>query len=136
MANPGGYAQLNKRMDSVRIDKWLWAVRVFKTRSLAAEACRAGHVKIAGQSIKPAREIRAGELITAYNGHLTRTLKVVGYLDKRVGAALAATAFEDLTPEAERTQKAEPGFGPASLVSKGKPSKKERRQLGWIQEQL
>ena len=123
-------------MESVRIDKWLWAVRVFKSRSLAADACRAGHVKIDGQSIKPAREVRAGEIITAYNGHITRTLKVIGFLDKRVGAALAATAFEDLTPEEERKRKTEPGFGQVSLVSKGKPSKKERRQLGWIQEQL
>lgn len=123
-------------MDSVRIDKWLWAVRVFKTRSLAAAACRAGHVKIDGESIKAAREVRAGELVSAYNGHFIRTLKVVECLDQRVSAKLAAAAFEDRTPAEERTRRAEPGFGPVSLMSKGKPSKKERRQLGWIQEQL
>ena len=123
-------------MESVRIDKWLWAVRVFKTRSLAAAACRAGHVKLAGESIKPAREVRIGEIVTAYNGHITRTLKVVGFLDQRVGAKLAATAFEELTPEEERNRRAEPSFGPVSQVTKGKPSKKERRQLGRIKEQL
>jgi len=57
-------------MNTLRIDKWLWAMRVFKTRSLATDACRAGHVKIAGQSVKPAREVRPGEVIAAYNGQL------------------------------------------------------------------
>ncbi len=123
-------------MQTVRIDKWLWAVRVFKTRSLAAAACRAGHVKIAGESVKAAREVRAGELITAYNGHLTRTLKVVGLLEQRVSAKLAAGAFAELTPESERLRQAAPDFTRVSLVGKTKPSKKERRQLDRFKEQL
>lgn len=123
-------------MDSVRIDKWLWAVRVYKTRSLAADACKAGHVKIAGQSVKPAREVRPGDIVAAFNGHLTRTVKVIAVLEDRVGAKFASDFVEDLTPESERTRKAEPDFTRVSLVGKSKPSKKERRQLDRFKEQL
>jgi ribosome-associated heat shock protein Hsp15 len=123
-------------MDLVRIDKWLWAVRVYQTRSLATDACKAGHVKIAGQSVKPALAVRPGDVVTAYNGHLTRTVKVLAALEDRVGAKLVGDFVEDLTPESERTRKAEPDFTRVSLVGKTKPSKKERRQLDRFKEQL
>jgi ribosome-associated heat shock protein Hsp15 len=115
----------------VRIDKWLWATRVFKTRSLAIAACKAGHVKIAGQRIKPARTVRIGQTITVQLGELTRTVKVLGLLENRVGAALAKQCQEDLTPAVEyeklKTQRVPPLFArPKGL---GRPTKKERRLL-------
>jgi ribosome-associated heat shock protein Hsp15 len=123
-------------MDAVRIDKWLWAVRVFSTRGLATDACRAGHVKIGGQSVKPARKVRPGEIIATYNGVLTRTVKVVALLDHRVGAKLVVDYLEDLTPEAERNRRAEPNFKPVPLAGRSKPSKKERRQLERFKDQF
>ncbi|MBM3834410.1 MAG: RNA-binding S4 domain-containing protein [Verrucomicrobia bacterium] len=119
-------------MDAVRIDKWLWAVRVFKTRTLASEACKAGHVQILGQAIKPSREIRANEVIAIKIGIMTKTLKVVGVIDKRVGAKLVPQHAEDQTPASEyeklKEQSQQPVFvRPAGF---GRPTKKERRAIG------
>ena len=122
--------------ESVRIDKWLWAVRVFKTRSLATDACKAGHVKIGGQSVKPAHSVRLGETITAYNGVHTRTLKVVHLLEKRVGAKALPNYLEDLTPKEELERKTNASLRPISLVSKGKPSRKDRQAIDRIKQQL
>src|SRR5206468_5704964 len=88
-------------LESVRIDKWLWAVRLFKSRSLATEACNAGHVKIGGNSVKPSRAVRSGEEITALAGRIHRTVKVVALLHQRVGAKLVSQFVEDLTPAEE-----------------------------------
>ena len=82
----------------MRIDKWLWAVRLYKTRSLAIAACQAGHVKIKDQSVKPAREIRPNDIIEALTGYTLRTVKVLALLDKRVGAKLVPEYMQDLTP--------------------------------------
>lgn len=122
--------------DSVRIDKWLWAVRVFKTRALATDACKAGHVKIGGNAVKPARAVHAGEIIAAYTGHLTRTVKVVAMLEHRVGAAMVPQFMEDLTPPEEFNRRPEPSVVPVSLVPRTKPSKKERRQLERFKDRL
>lgn len=91
----------------VRIDKWLWAVRLFKTRTLASEACRGGHVKIGDASVKSSRMVRIGEVITARAGDITRTVKVTGLLERRVGPKLVANYFEDQTPAAEYLRAAE-----------------------------
>ncbi len=116
---------------SVRIDKWLWAVRLYKTRTLAAEACRAGHVQIAGTKVKPAREVRLGEIIIARLGEITRTTKVLGLIDRRVGAQAAKEFADDLTPASEYAKRREPDLIPALLRPKGlgRPTKKERRAL-------
>ena len=118
-------------MESVRIDKWLWAVRLFKSRSLAIRACEAGHVKIGELRVKPSREVRAGEVIMALAGHTHRTVKVLALLDQRVGAPRVKEFLEDLTPPEEyaRARAAalearlqfSPGFG--------RPTKKQRRQI-------
>ena len=123
-------------MDLVRLDKWLWATRVFKTRGLATDACRAGHVKIDGQSVKPAHTVRPGEIITAWNGVFTRTVKVLAPLENRVGAQLVARFLADLTPESERNRRTEPDFRLVPLAGKSRPTKKERRQLNEFKEQL
>ncbi len=123
-------------MNTIRVDKWLWAVRVFKTRSLATDACKAGHVKIDGRAVKPAREIRPGEIISAYNGQLTRTVKMLAALEKRVSAKVASEYMEDLTSESERVAQTEPDFTRVRLAGKTRPSKKERRQLNEFKAQF
>jgi len=118
-------------LESVRIDKWLWAVRLYKTRSLAADACGAGHVKIGGNSVKPSREVRVGEEITALAGRVCHTVKVLALLDQRVGAKLVGQFLEDLTPPAEYAQAREEALQPLIHfpIGFGRPTKKQRRQL-------
>jgi ribosome-associated heat shock protein Hsp15 len=118
-------------VDEVRIDKWLWAVRIYKTRSIATHACRAGKVKIGGQSVKPSRPVRLSETITAQTGHITRTLKVLGFLESRVSAAVAREFVEDQTPAEELSKRRQPNFTPLLLRPKGagRPSKKDRRAI-------
>lgn len=126
-------------MDSsstVRLDKWLWAVRVFKTRSNATRACSAGHVKIQGHNVKPAHTVRAGEIVTARIGELTRTVRVLAPLEQRVSAKVVPEYAEDLTPASEYQKPRERKFAPVFSRPKGtgRPTKKERRaldQLDW-----
>lgn len=118
-------------MDSVRIDKWLWAVRVYKTRAEAADACRGSAVRINKGIAKPSANVRIGDLIVARTKALTRTLKVVGLTDKRVGAGLLPEFFEDVTPEAD-FEVAREKRANAKIVShkgKGRPTKKDRRDI-------
>jgi ribosome-associated heat shock protein Hsp15 len=115
----------------MRLDQWLWAVRVFKTRTLAADAIKAGHVKLNGQPCKPAREARAGETVVAQVGILTRTVRVIASPPSRVGAKLVAQFAEDLTPPGEYAKRAEPSLLPPMLRRKGtgRPTKRERRDI-------
>ncbi len=119
-----------------RIDKYLWAVRLFKTRSQATEACRAGKVKVDDQAVKPSREIHIGMVITVQGGPILRTIKIKELLEKRVGAKLVNQYMEDLTP-AEEYQKLEIAKSQAGMRphGKGRPTKKERRDIdrwfGW-----
>jgi ribosome-associated heat shock protein Hsp15 len=115
----------------IRIDKWLWAVRLYKSRSIAAEACNAGHVKISGQSVKPAREVRVGEVICALAGRVQRTVKVIAILQNRVGAKLVSQYLEDQTPEEEYVRAREEAKQAAIVFPRGfgRPTKKQRRQL-------
>ena len=117
--------------ESMRIDKWLWAVRLYKSRSLAIQACQAGHVKIAGQRVKPSREVRAGEVLTALTGHVHRTVKVLAPLERRVGAPLVSQFLEDLTPPEEYARAREEALQARPLYPKGfgRPTKKQRRQF-------
>jgi ribosome-associated heat shock protein Hsp15 len=116
--------------DSVRIDKWLWAARVFKTRSLASDSCRHGHVEISGQPVKPSRPVRVQDVIVVKKDQMTHTFKVLQLLDRRVGAAAAKEYAEDLTPPSELVKPREPYFHPfVRPKGTGRPTKKERRQL-------
>src|SRR5690348_2626948 len=117
---------------SVRLDKWLWAVRVFKTRTLATAACRDGRVTIAGQPAKASRDVRIHDLIHAKTGEITRTLKVLGLLEQRVGAQAAREFMEDLTPPSEYERRKDPVLQPLFYRPKGagRPTKKDRRTLG------
>ena len=115
----------------MRLDQWLWAVRVYKTRSLAAGAIKAAHVTVNGQPAKPAHAVRAGQMVVALAGEITRTLKVIGAPPSRVGAKLVPQFAEDLTPPEELQKKREPNFIPVILRPKGagRPTKRERREL-------
>lgn len=119
-------------MNAIRIDKWLWATRVFRTRSQAIEACRAGHLRIDDQSVKPSRPVRVGDLIVATSEQITRTFRVIALLDRRVGANRVPEYLEDLTPAAEYARLREQRTaGPGMLWPKGlgRPTKKQRRAL-------
>lgn len=114
-----------------RIDKWLWSVRLFKTRSLATDACRAGSVEINQQPIKPARDVRIGETVSVQQGLVRRTLLVKGIPPSRVGAKAVAGFCEDQTPAAEfekvRAHRVEQFL--AREKGLGRPTKRDRRQL-------
>jgi ribosome-associated heat shock protein Hsp15 len=117
--------------ETVRIDKWLWAVRVYRTRTLAADACRQGKVTIAGQAVKPSRDIRINDVIVAKTGTITRTVRALKLLEQRVGAQAAKESAEDLTPAEEYEKPKEPMLQPLfqRLRGAGRPTKKERRQI-------
>jgi ribosome-associated heat shock protein Hsp15 len=118
-------------MDGVRIDKWLWCVRLYKSRTLATEACEAGKVKISGQAVKPARAVKVGDVINACVANVARTVKVLQLLEQRVGAPKVPEFMEDLTPPEEfakaRADSARgAGFRPKGA---GRPTKRDRRIL-------
>jgi ribosome-associated heat shock protein Hsp15 len=113
---------------SVRVDKWLWAVRLFKTRSQATDACRAGRIKSGNDSIKPSREVKVGQVLNIHLGIITKTVRVKELLEKRVGAQLVPGFMEDLTP-AEEYQKLELLRNNPLAQRKGRPTKKERRDI-------
>ncbi len=111
----------------VRIDKWLWCVRVFKSRSLATAACAAGKVRVGGDPAKPSRSVRIGDTIVANTGQIQRTLRVVRLLANRVGAKLVPEYMEDLTPASEYLKPREPaGVRPPGA---GRPTKRDARKL-------
>ena len=83
----------------MRIDKYLWAVRIYKTRTMAADAVKGGKVKIASDNVKPAREMKIGESIVVQLGELQKTIKVIGFPANRVSAKEVPNFLEDLTPE-------------------------------------
>ncbi len=120
-------------MSGVRLDRWLWSTRHFKSRSLATDACKRNWVKINELSAKPSRLLRTGDLLNIRIGPLSKTVKVLTLLEKRVSASKAAESYEDLTPPEhyvlakERSQKIKTGQVLPSF--KGRPSKKQRRDL-------
>lgn len=116
----------------MRLDQWLWAVRVFKTRTRSAESIRAGHVLVNGAPSKPAHDARSGEIISARCGLVTRTLRVLGAPASRVGAKLVGEFAEELTPAEELSKGRHepnllpPGFRPRGA---GRPTKRDRRRM-------
>ncbi len=112
-------------MDSVRVDRWLWAVRVFKTRAAATEACRGGHVRVNGSPAKAATKVAPGDRVVAHVHRTERMLEVVDPIAKRVGAGQAAACLVDHTPPAPLRE--EVPF-PRTRGS-GRPTKRDRRRL-------
>lgn len=115
----------------VRIDKWLWSVRLFKTRSMATDACNAGKVKINGTPAKPSRNVKVGEEMTVQIEQIKRTIKAIALLDKRVGAPLVPQFMEDLTPKEEFSKIDILIRRPLSIRDHGtgRPTKKDRRDI-------
>jgi ribosome-associated heat shock protein Hsp15 len=114
-------------LDSLRIDKWLWAARCFKTRGLAAEACGAGHVKVNGTSVKSAKLLRRGDELTIRLGDELRILAVTGLSDRRGPAPVARSLYLDKSPP-----KPEAVDVPGMIVRDrglGRPSKRELRDI-------
>lgn len=116
---------------AARLDKWLWAVRLFKTRALATDACRAGSVTIGDHPVKPAREVRAGEFVLVRQGLVLRTLQVLAVPPSRVGAKRVPEFCTDLTPASEFEKAREHSVQQLLAREKGsgRPTKKDRRQL-------
>jgi ribosome-associated heat shock protein Hsp15 len=115
--------------DEARVDRWLWAVRIYPTRSAATEGCRGGHVRVNDNTAKPATPVRAGDRVSARVHGRDRVLEVVQVIDKRVGAPIAATCLVDHSPPP-------PPRDPfVRDVAAGRPTKKDRRRLdrlrGW-----
>ncbi|MDR3201739.1 MAG: RNA-binding S4 domain-containing protein [Bifidobacteriaceae bacterium] len=120
----------------VRVDAWLWAVRLFKTRSQAAEACKGGHVRVGGDRAKPATTVAVGDRVTVRGQGRERIVEVRELLVKRVGAPLAAEAFVDHSPPPPPRPDGNPGLGAIGGFGTGirdrgagRPTKQERRQL-------
>jgi ribosome-associated heat shock protein Hsp15 len=119
-------------MDGIRIDKWLWAARFFKTRSLASEAVERGRVRVNGDRCKPARALKLGELLDIDNGSTEWQVRVLALSDKRGPATVARQLYED-TPEGlqrqqEQAEQRRLFTEPADAIH-GRPTKRDRRQL-------
>ncbi len=115
----------------VRLDKWLWCVRVYKTRAQATEACRGNKITVDGQHVRPAREVRTGQLVAINLGGWTRTLRVGALLDHRVAHADLGPYIEDVTPpeERERGRERQVQNLMARPHGEGRPTKRERRAI-------
>jgi ribosome-associated heat shock protein Hsp15 len=120
--------------EGIRIDKWLWAVRIYKTRNLAADACRAGKVRINDKPVNPSHEVKLDEAIVINLTPLIKTVKVIGILKNRVAAKLVEDYLEDMTPQEE--------YDKLKLMrelnyehrkrGEGRPTKKQRRMIDVI----
>jgi len=125
-------------MDALRIDKWLWAARFYKTRSLAVEEIDKGRVLVNEHTVKPAREVRPGDLVTVRQGAITRIVTVKGLSGQRGPAPVAQQLYEEteasrLAREAAAEQR-RLAAEPALSIEQGRPTKRDRRQMdkaGW-----
>ena len=125
-------------METARIDKWLWAVRVFKTRTIAAEACKKGRVLIDNSSVKPARMIRIGDIVQVKKPPVTYSFKVIDISQKRMSAKLVPNFMENVTPPEEYEileMNKLSGFVDRQRGT-GRPTKKDRRDLEQFTENL
>ena len=118
-------------MADARIDKYLWAIRAFKTRTDATDACKGGKVKIAGVNAKPSKEVKPGDVLTVKKGAVTYTYKVLQPLERRVGAKLVPEYALNLTPESELEKLRTPveTFFITRDRGAGRPTKKDRREI-------
>ena len=118
-------------MTEVRIDKYLWSIRVFKTRSEATDACKGGKIRVNGADTKPSKMVKVGDTVVARKGAVTYTYKVLELIDKRQGAKLVSNYAENLTPPEELAKLRAPieTFFLKRDRGAGRPTKKDRRQM-------
>lgn len=114
-------------VETTRVDRWLWAVRITKTRSLATTACQGGHVEVNGASAKPATKVKPGDRVEVRLDGRHRILEVVRPIEKRVGAALAAECLVDHSPPPPERTAADDQW--ARDRGAGRPTKRERREI-------
>ena len=125
-------------MDEVRIDKYLWAIRVYKIRTDATDACNGGKIRLNGSDIKPSKHVKAGDVLTIRKGAVTYTYKVIEPLEKRQGAQLVPKYAENLTPQEELDKLRAPveTFFLKRDRGTGRPTKKDRRQMDALWDEL
>jgi len=121
-------------MSKVRVDKWLWSVRIFKSRTVATDACKGGKVRIGDVPVKPSHLVAEGDVIVVKKEGFSFEFRVLTLIEKRVGAPIAVTCYEDITPSEEKNkynawfQNGAPAAEKRERGS-GRPTKKERREL-------
>lgn len=120
-------------MDSLRIDKWLWAARFYKTRSLACDEVTKHRVQINGQDVKPAREVKVGDTLTVRQGNITKTVQVKGISAARGPAPVAQQLYEEtaesMALRAKLAEQNRMAAEPAHSIEHGRPTKRDRRQI-------
>jgi ribosome-associated heat shock protein Hsp15 len=119
----------------IRIDKWLWSVRLFKTRAMATDVCNAGKVKMNGVNLKPSKEVKTDEIFNIKIGQLDKTVQVVDTPKSRVNASLVPNFYIDLTPEEEynRVKSLRATFEYRDH-GEGRPTKRDRRQIEYLKD--
>ncbi|MFD2903079.1 heat shock protein Hsp15 [Sphingobacterium sp. JUb78] len=130
------FVQMATETEKLRIDKYLWSIRLFKTRSLATEACKAGRVKLNGQNIKPSYVVKVGDIYQVQKGIERKIVKVLGLLERRVDAKTAVQFYEDQTPEEETTAYKSAFHAPILTRDRGagRPTKRDRREIDDLKE--
>lgn len=125
-------------MEEVRLDKYLWSIRAYKTRSEATVACNGGKVRLNGADVKPSKAVKAGDVIAVRKGPVTYTYKVIALVDKRQGPKLVSQYAENLTPQEELDKLHAPveTFFLRRDRGAGRPTKKDRRQMDDLWESL
>ena len=125
----------NEIMTRVRMDKWLWAARFFKTRALAARSCELGRIEANGHAAKPAREVRVGDLVQVKNESGDFQVEILGLSEMRGPAAVALTLYREIEASRElrlrlvAERKESPNF---EALREGRPSKRDRREIDWL----
>lgn len=122
---------MKEELKEVRIDKWLWAVRLFKTRSMAADACKKGRIARNGTNLKPSHNVRVGDVVMVKKPPVTYSFKVLALSENRMGAKLVPEFMENVTPaeQFEILEMAKFSINGKRDRGTGRPTKRERRQL-------
>lgn len=129
---------MSAEKEKLRIDKYLWAIRLFKTRSLATEACKAGRVKLSGQNMKASYVVKIGDLYHVQKGIERKHIRVIDLLERRVDAKTAVQFYEDLTPKEETAAYKSMYAAPILMRDRGagRPTKKDRRDIDDLKSDL
>ena len=129
---------MENKEEPIRIDKWLWAARLFKTRSIAADAIKGGKVKIDGNPVKPSREVKEGDVIQVQIEQLHKVVEVKTVIKNRVSAKQVPEVYNDLTPkeEYERIEFMHAYKAEWRDRGAGRPTKKERRQIERLKDEM